>query len=245
LHDVWSPQLGNRRNVVVYLPPTYGGNRRFPVVFVQDGQNLFDPATSHAGDWGLGRALDAQTTSGLEAIVVGVWNRGAERLAEYSPFADVKNGGGRGDAYVAFLTETLKPMIDSQFRTRADRSHTGIAGSSMGGLVSLYGLFRAPSTFGFAGALSPSLWFAGAAIFPFIESAPRVVGRIYLDVGLQEGEPHVANVRRLGDLLLAKGYRSGEDLLSVEDPNGAHDEASWGRRFPKALSFLLSNRGAL
>ncbi len=229
----------------MYLPPTYGGNRRFPVVFMQDGQNLFDPATSHAGDWGLLRALDALTAAGLETIVVGVSNLGTERLAEYSPFVDVKNGGGRGDLYVAFLTETLKPMIDRRFWTRPDRAHTGIAGSSMGGLISLYGFFRASNVFGFAGVLSPSLWFSGAAIFPFIESEPVVPGRIYLDVGLQEGEPHVTNVRRLRDLLRAKGYRSGEDLRSVEDPNGAHDEASWGRRLPQALSFLLSNRGAL
>src|SRR5437870_3806542 len=118
LHDVWSPQLGNRRDIVVYLPATYGGERRFPVVFMQDGQNLFDPATSHAGDWGLLRALDGLTASGLETIVVGVWNTGPERIAEYSPFVDAKNGGGKGDAYLSFLVDTLKPAIDARFMTR-------------------------------------------------------------------------------------------------------------------------------
>jgi predicted alpha/beta superfamily hydrolase len=242
LHDVWSPQLGNRREVLVYLPPTYGGTRRFPVTYMQDGQNLFDPATAHAGDWGLLRPLDALTAKGRETIIVGVWNAGEERIAEYSPFRDEKTGGGRGDLYLAFLTETLKPMIDRRFRTRPERAHTGIAGSSMGGLISLYGFFRAPDVFGFAGVLSPSLWFADAAIFPFIASAPFVAGRIYLDVGRREGDRHVADVQRLRDVLVAKGYRAGRDLRMVEDPDGGHDEASWGRRFPSALAFLLSDQ---
>ena len=172
LHDVWSPELGNRREVVVYLPPTYGRSRRFPVVYMQDGQNLFDPATAHAGDWALLRALDALAAAGHETIIVGVWNAGEARIAEYSPFRDEKTGGGRGDLYLAFLIETLKPMIDRRFRTRPERAHTGIAGSSMGGLISLYGFFRAPAVFGFAGVLSPSLWYADAAIFPVVAAAP-------------------------------------------------------------------------
>jgi predicted alpha/beta superfamily hydrolase len=243
LHDVWSPQLGNRREVIVYLPPTYGGARRFPAVYMQDGQNLFDPATSHAGDWGLLRTLDALTATGRETIVVGVWNAGDERVAEYSPFEDARNGGGRGDRYLAFLTETVKPMIDRRFRTRPDREHTAIAGSSMGGLISLYGFFHAPDTFGLAGVLSPSLWFAGGAMFPFVASAPFVPGRVYVDVGRHEGEPHVSNVHRLHDVLVAKGYRAGRDVHMMDDPDGGHDEASWGRRVPLALSFLLSDRG--
>ena len=244
LHDVWSPELGNRREVVVYLPPTYGGSRRFPVVYMQDGQNLFDPATAHAGDWGLLRALDALAAAGHETIIVGVSNAGEARIAEYSPFRDEKTGGGRGDLYLAFLIETLKPMIDRRFRTRPERAHTGIAGSSMGGLISLYGFFRAPAAFGFAGALSPSLWFADGAIFPVIASAPFVPGRMYVDVARREGDQHVTNVRRFRDLMIAKGYHAGRDFLIVEDPDGGHDEASWGRRFPTALAFLLSDRGA-
>lgn len=244
LHDVWSPELGNRREVVVYLPPTYGGTRRFPVVYMQDGQNLFDPATAHASDWGLLRALDALAAAGRETIIVGVANAGEARIAEYSPFRDEQTGAGRGDRYLAFLIQTLKPMIDRRFRTRPERAHTGIAGSSMGGLISLYGFFHAPAAFGFAGVLSPSLWFADAAIFSVMASAPFVAGRVYIDVGRREGDQHVANVRRLGDLIIDKGYHVGGDFLMVEDPNGGHDEASWGRRFPAALAFLLADRGA-
>ena len=247
LHDVWSPQLQNRRDVVVYLPPTYGGRRQFPVVYMQDGQNLFDPATAHAGDWGLRASLDALASRGIETIVVGVWHAGIGRIAEYSPFVDAKIGGGSGDQYLAFLIETLKPLIDARFQTRPERSHTGLAGSSMGGLISLYGFFRRADTFGLAAALSPSVWFADRAIVSLIASADHVPGRVYLDVGAREGEQHVMNVRAVRDALLAKGYRIGHDVQCVEDLDGGHDEGAWGRRFPAALSFLLgaplSDRG--
>jgi predicted alpha/beta superfamily hydrolase len=245
LDDVPSVQLGNARRIDVYLPPSYARSaRRFPVIYMQDGQNLFDRATSHAGDWGLRKTLDDLAVTGLEPIIVGIWNTGEQRLEEYSPFVDPKNGGGRGDLYLAFLIETVKPLIDRQFRTEPERAHTGIAGSSMGGLISLYGFFRHPAVFGFVGALSPSLWFADAAIFPFLEAAPLVPGRIYFDAGDREPPQAVADVGRLRDLLVAKGYRPGRDFSSVEDPQGAHDEAAWGRRFRHALPFLLTERGA-
>jgi len=124
-----------------------------------------------------------------------------------------------------------------------DRAHTGIAGSSLGGLISLYAYFRYPSVFGFAAALSPSLWFANAAILDGVEQAPRATGRVYLDVGLQEGDTHVMLARRLRDLLLAKGYEPQREFRWVEDREGRHHESAWGRRFRKALPFLLRNGG--
>ena len=127
LASVYSPELANRRDVLVYLPPSYHtGRRSYPVVYMHDGQNLFDPATSFAGDWGMGRILDGAARRGLEAIVVGVPNRGAERLDEYSPFRDpAARGGGRGAAYAAFLARTLKPLVDRRFRTRLSRVRVG------------------------------------------------------------------------------------------------------------------------
>jgi predicted alpha/beta superfamily hydrolase len=244
LADVYSPELANRRDVLVYLPPSYhGGRRSYPVLYMHDGQNLFDPATSFAGDWGMGRIMEAEARRGLEAIVIGVPNRGAERLDEYSPFPDpAARGGGRGDAYATFLARTLKPLVDRRFRTRASRDHTLIAGSSMGGLISLYALFRHPRAFGAAGVLSPSLWFGGGAIFSHVGRAAFVPARIYLDIGASEGAEHVANARRMRDLLLAKGYRTGRDLRWLESRAGRHDERSWGRRFARALPWLLSPR---
>jgi predicted alpha/beta superfamily hydrolase len=243
LRHFYSPQLDNRRDVLVQLAPSYGRiGRRFPVLYLQDGQNLFDSATSFAGDWGLHRIMNAAARRGIEAILVGVPNMGEERLEEYSPFVDAAQGGGAGDRYLDFLVQTLKPAIDREFRTRPERTHTGIVGSSMGGLLSLYAFFREPSAFGSAAVLSPSLWFAGEAIFPRIQSASSVPGRIYLDIGSLEGPQHVARARRMRDLLLAKGYRLGENLRWLESRCGRHDEASWGRRFARALPFLLGAR---
>ena len=128
LEDVHSPELANRRDVLVALPPSYGaGERSYPVVYMQDGQNLFDPATSYAGDWGLRDTLAAQAASGVEAIVVGVPNMGGDRNDEYAPFSDARHGGGRGDAYVRFLVRTLKPLVDRTFRTRPERAMTSVA----------------------------------------------------------------------------------------------------------------------
>jgi predicted alpha/beta superfamily hydrolase len=164
---VHSPELGNRRDILVYLPPSYHeGEGRYPVIYMQDGQNLFDEATSYAGEWGVDETMEALgREEGLEAIIVGVPNMGIQRVDEYSPFRDRRLGGGRGDDYLRFLTQTLKPQIDRDFRTLGGRKHTGILGSSLGGLISLYGFFRAPAVFGFAGVMSPSLWFAGGAIY--------------------------------------------------------------------------------
>ena len=243
LREFYSPQLDNRRDILVRLPPSYGRRgRRFPVLYLQDGQNLFDASTSFAGDWGLHRVVVAAALRGVEAILVGIPNRGIERLEEYSPFADPEIGGGGADRYLDFVMQTLKPAIDREFRTRPERRHTGIVGSSMGGLLSLYGFFHRPFAFGSAGVLSPSLWFAGEAIFPWVEAAPFVPGRVYLDIGALEGPQHVARARRMRDLLIAKGYRLGESLRWLESRCGRHDEASWGRRFARALPFFLGAR---
>jgi predicted alpha/beta superfamily hydrolase len=241
LEGVHSPELGNQRDVLVYLPPSYRrSDRSYPVLYMQDGQNLFDPSTSYAGEWGVGRAMNSAARHGLEAIAVGVPNLGAERLDEYSPYLDAETGGGgKGDAYARFLARTLKPIVDQRFRTERGREHTVVVGSSMGGLISLVTLLRHPDTFGAAGVLSPSLWFAGGAIFSEVERSPVVPARIYLDIGVQEGPQHVGNARRMRDLLLSKGLRLGTDLRWLESRCGRHDERSWGRRFARALPFLL------
>src|SRR5438046_2103946 len=201
LPSVPSPELDNRRDLYVYVPaaPAPGGTG-YPVIYMQDGQNLFDPALSFAGTWGVDEALSWASRRGLDAIVVGIPNMGDARIAEYDPFM------GTGDRYLDFVTHTVKPIVDAQFPTLPDRRHTGIAGSSMGGLISLYAFFRYSESFGFAAALSPSVWFADGALLDVVARAPRVPGRLYLDVGMREGQQTVALGRRLRDLLLAKGY---------------------------------------
>jgi predicted alpha/beta superfamily hydrolase len=243
LDRVWSPQLRNRRAVDVYLPESYPSGLRYPVVYMHDGQNLSDPSIAFAGTWELDAALARLASRGREAIVVGIHNTD-QRLSEYSPFPDRRHGGGRADGYLEFVATTLKPRIDRMFRTLQGRDETTIMGSSMGGLVSLYAYFRVPSVFGRAGVMSPSIWFGQGAVLDFIGDARTPRGRMYLDVGMQEGAGTLKDARRLGRLLVRKGFRrqprAAYALRYVEDASGRHNEASWARRLDGALDFLLS-----
>jgi predicted alpha/beta superfamily hydrolase len=254
---VWSPQLKNRRDVDVYLPDSYrGGSRHYPVVYVQDGQNLSDPEKAFAGTWQIERTLDELAARDLEAIVVGIHHAGRRRLLEYSPYPDRRHGGGDADLYLAFLVDTLKPRVDRFFRTHRERDATAILGSSMGGLLSLYGFFRYPSVFGRAGVMSPSIWYGQAAILDFIGEAQTPTGRLYVDVGTAEGAGTLRDTRRLGRLLVRKGFRRERRgpgrrasasrrasyravLRYLEDQGGRHSEADWARRVGPALEFLL------
>jgi predicted alpha/beta superfamily hydrolase len=254
---VWSPQLKNRRDVDVYLPDSYrGGSRHYPVVYVQDGQNLSDPEKAFAGTWQIERALEELAARDLEAIVVGIHHGGRRRLFEYSPYPDRRHGGGDADLYLAFMVDTLKPRVDRFFRTRRERDATVILGSSMGGLLSLYGFFRYPSVFGRAGVMSPSIWYGQAAILDFMAEAQTPTGRLYVDVGTAEGVGTLRDARRLGRLLVRKGFtrerrgpgrrasasRRAADravLRYFEDRGGRHSEADWARRVGPALEFLL------
>jgi predicted alpha/beta superfamily hydrolase len=235
-----SPQLGIVRDIRVYLPPSYtAGTARYPVLYMHDGQNLFDEATAYAGDWGVDETMEALAGEGFEAIVVGIPNMGPDRLDEYSPFVDGEHGGGRGEDYLAFVVHTLKPYIDASFRTLPEREQTGMLGSSLGGLISLYAFFRYPEVFGFAGAMSPAFWFADRAIFPFVEEAETDGGRLYLDIGTAEGEDTLTDTRRMAELLEAKGYQPGDQLRYVEDEGAGHNEAAWAARLRDALIYLL------
>lgn len=250
---VWSPQLKNRRDIYVYLPRSYEDERRrYPVLYMHDGQNLFDEGKSYAGEWRVDETMERLSHAGMEAIVVGVPNMETERLLEYSPFDHPRFGPGLGDRYLSFLADTVKPIIDRDFRTLSQRRHTGVMGSSMGGLISLYAFFCRPQVFGFAGVMSPSFWYANRAIYAYVEEAPYIPGRIYLDVGTREyggsvtekaarrqSRRHYAGVRRMKRILVKKGYRLRRELLVVEERGAGHNEPAWARRLPMALQFLI------
>lgn len=246
--DAFSPQLNNQRDIFVYLPPSYGQvGKRFPVLYMQDGQNLFDRATSFVDEWQVDETMETLAqTEGLEAIVVGIPNIAERRVHEYSPFA-ARMGGGQADLYLQFLIDTVKPVIDAHFLTHKSREFTGIVGSSLGGLLSTYAFFHRPDVFGFMGALSPAYWFAGQAIMPYLRRMPYIDGKIYLDVGTAEmGSSRGSsffrqNAHEVYNLLLQKGYRSGVDLHYVEENQAAHNEAAWARRLPDAMRFLLGD----
>jgi predicted alpha/beta superfamily hydrolase len=238
--DLIDESLGGERPVIVALPPAdIRPGRRFRVVYMQDGQNLFDPATSFAGDWQLGSTLAHHARVGLYVIVIAVYNGHERRLDEYSPFVDPIRGGGGAGRYLEFLTDRLKPLIDRTFPTLPGREFTSIAGSSLGGLFSLYAHFQRPDIFGSTAVLSPALWFADHAIHEYISDAPAVGGRIYLDAGSDEGPDELVDTRRLRDQLLARGYRLDDTLRYVEEEGAEHHESRWAARFRRALPFIL------
>jgi metallo-beta-lactamase class B len=243
------PELGRTRRIWIYLPPDYAGSgRRYPVLYMHDGQNVFDAATSYAGEWGVDEALDSLHAAGVPGvIVVAVDNGGGEhRMDEYSPWKHPQHGGGEGDAYVDFLANTLKPWIDRRFRTRPDRGSTGVMGSSMGGLISLHAAFRHPGVFGRVGVFSPSLWFS-PEVFAAARAADRVRvrPRIYLVSGGREGPPEdpgvvVKDQARLVDTLAAAGFRVGPDVHAAAPADGQHSEWFWRREFPAAYRWLFA-----
>ena len=231
-----SRELQNYRDIIVALPPSYDhADRRYAVVVMHDGQNLFVPETSHAGDWGLGATLGELAREGTEAIIVGIANTGPFRKYEYSPFRDPAHGGGDGDRYLDFIMGSVLPLVRNSFRTSAETSETVIAGSSMGGLVSLYAWWQFPGVFGAAAAMSPSAWFAGEAMRKLIETAGSApAGRLWLDIGTAEGDPALDAVRRLRVALVGRGLES-DRFHYLEDPDATHHESHWGRRFRQAF----------
>jgi len=237
------------RELLVLLPPSYGSaSRRYPVLYAHDGQNLFDEAATQNGEWEVDETMGELATEGLEAIVVGIPNTGSGRQTEYSPWPHPEHGGGGADAYLDLLLGTIKPAIDGHFTTDPHPGQTGILGSSLGGLVSLYAFFRHPDTFGFAGVMSPAFWWAGEAVFSFVETAGPAAGRIWMDVGDEETPErpelqaaYVGDFQRMAALLADKGF-GADRLRTVLETGGRHHESTWARRFPDAMRFFLVPR---
>ena len=242
------PQLGGRaRRVWLYLPPGYAraGRRRYPVLYLQDGQNVFDEATAYAGEWGVDETLNQLRVSGQDpagCLVVAVDNGGTRRLNEYSPWVNAEyQQGGEGDQYTNFLALTLKPYIDAHYRTRPDAAHTLIAGSSMGGLLALYAGLKYPQVFGRVGVFSPAIWFAKDSILSY-ERRPRpapVASRFYFVAGPAESETMLPLMVAARNGLLASGVPA-KNIRLVAPPDGQHAEWFWRREFGPAYRWLLA-----
>ena len=237
-----SPQLGNTRTLMIYLPPSYGENpaKRYPVLYMHDGQNLFDASTSAFGtEWQVDENIDALVAAGRmdEVIVVGVYNT-ANRIWEYTPCCDPSYGGGGADTYERFLIDSVKPFIDRSFRTLPGQDTTAIMGSSLGGLVSFYIARRNPAVFGKAGCMSSSFWWNNQALPLAVEqSTDHVPVAIYLDAGTDnDGLPETT---RMDHALAADGYVQGRDLDFVTAQGGSHNEASWAARVAIPLTWLF------
>lgn len=245
------------REIAAYLPPSLveaaakgqSPDRRYPVLYFMDGQNVFDARTSYIGvEWAADEALENLAADGIEAIAVAVANHGDERMNEYNPWRSTLDWrgrphpmGGKGDAYLEWLVGTVKPLIDRSFPTRAERMATGIVGSSMGGLIALYALFGQRAVFGLAGVMSPAVQWSDYRIVTLIEDSPLPPARIHLDMGWREWRGATRDARRVRDALLARGFVLDRDLHYVEERNARHNEAAWARRLPDALRFLLAD----
>jgi predicted alpha/beta superfamily hydrolase len=242
--------LRNQRDLIVYTPPGYAGQpaRRFPVLYLHDGQNLFDGATSFipGQDWHVGQTADYGIQIGAVAplIIVGLHNTKA-RIREYTPTHVPKLGGGRADRYAKFLLEEVKPFIDREYRTLSGSQHTGIGGSSLGGLVSLYLGLKYSRIFGKIAALSPSVWWNRQVILRFARAAviePRP--RVWLDIGTREGPRIVPQVEKFRDVLLEKGWQLERDLHYERVEGAEHNELAWAARVGPFLQFLYPAREA-
>lgn len=237
--------LPDDRDVTVFLPPGYDDDpsRHYPVLYLHDGQNLFDPdlAFAKGEHWRVGETATALIAQGRiePLIIVGIHNTGKRRLDEYTPTPDKRRGGAEADAYGRLLAEELKPFIDAAYRTLQDPHYTGLGGSSLGGLVSLYlGLTR-PDVFSRLAVMSPSVWWDRRAILRYVRNAhPKPRLRVWLDIGSAEGRQHVTNLRLLRTGMLKAGWVEGEDLHYEEIDGGTHSERAWAARFDRVLEYL-------
>lgn len=235
--DFYMPQLGRHRRIWIYLPKNYGhSQKRYPVVYMHDGQNLFDDITSFSGEWGVDEAMDTLGNIHRESIVVGIDNGGDKRLNEYCPYDMEKYGKGEGDKYVDFLVKTLRPYIDQHYRTTKKNSDNYIAGSSMGGLISMYAILKYPDKFGGAGVFSPAFWIAPAIKDDVAKHGSKVKGKIYFYAGKQESEHMVPDMLAVFEAMHKVSKAKMEIVIRDE---GKHDESTWRREFPLFYKWLV------
>ncbi|MEO7772532.1 MAG: alpha/beta hydrolase-fold protein [Gemmatimonadaceae bacterium] len=240
-----SRYLEHARTVVVYLPPGYDvqSAERYPVLYLHDGQNVFDQATSFGEEWHVDESAQALITSGeIEpVIIVGIYNTGEHRVDEYTPTVGEDMGrGGHADDYGHMLIEELKPFIDETYKTLPSAASTALGGSSLGGLLTMHLGLRYPTAFSRLAVLSPSVWWDNRVLLSEVDALRgKLPLRIWLDAGTAEGDETIANVQALRDALVAKGWVVGEDLAYLEEEGGEHNEHSWALRFDRVLKFLF------
>lgn len=238
-HTLKMPRLERDRTIRVYLPPGYEkSNKKYPVLYLHDGQNLFEDSTSFAGEWGVDESLDSLSrTTGLQVIAVGIDNGGSMRIHELNPMDHPEYGHAEGEAYLEFIRDEVKPLIDRQYRTLTEREHTALLGSSLGGLISHFALITHPDTYSKVGLFSPSYWFSPGMYELAAQQQLPENTRVYMLAGGAE-ENMVEPAERMRDLLLKQG-QPPTDLEYLMDPKGKHHEAFWRTYFPVAIQWLF------
>ena len=240
--DYFIPQLNRTRRIWLYLPPDYAtSTKNYPVIYMQDGQNLFDAFYSFAGEWKIDESMNDLFLHGdFGAIVVGIDNGGNERSNEYSPWVSLGFGGGDGEAYASFIVNTLKPHIDSTFRTLPGRDYTAIAGSSLGANIALYTAIEHQDVFGKVGVFSPAFWFSDSCYIHLHEKGITQQLRIYFVAGAHESDNNIADMTRMYNALYQEGQDENE-MFFLNEPDGAHSEWFWAREYPDAYEWLFDD----
>jgi alpha-glucosidase len=231
------PQLNRTRRVLIYLPQDYAtSKKRYPVLYMHDGQNVFDNLTSFAGEWNVDETLDSIGNHRKEMIVVAIDHGGSKRINEYCPYDMEKFGEGEGDKYVDFLVKTLKPFVDKNYRTLKSKKNTFIAGSSMGGLISMYAVLKYPGVFGGAGIFSPA-FSVGPKIFDDMKArGGKVNSKIYFYCGEQEGE----NMVPYTEMAFSEMRKvSNSRMVCLIRSDGKHSESVWKEEFPLFYLWLM------
>lgn len=239
------PQLIKTRRIAALLPHDYhNSDRRYPVLYLQDGQNLFDE-NAPFGNWGVDKKMAVLTERGAGDVIIIAIDHGEEqRIAEFTPSMKTRLGKGDGKKYVRFLADTLKPQVDKHFRTLPEREHTGMGGSSMGGLISIYAGLMYPEVYGKLMVFSPSLWVAPNIHFSMMNLDEHLPIKIYLYGGGEEGAYMVPNMKRFMAAVAEQGANHNTDFFLSVDPQGKHNEVRWGEEFPKAVEWLFFNKGS-
>lgn len=233
------PQLNRHRRIWIYLPKSYNTTKGklYPVLYMMDGQNLFNEQTAAFGEWGVDECLDTlQQKTGKECIVVGVDNDTVKRVNEYDPYDNEKYGKGEGKQFADFLANTLKPFVDKQYQTLKDVKHTYIAGSSMGGLISLYAVMEYPQTFGAVGVFSPAFWIAPQMFTDMQQTTWTTFPRFYFYAGGKETETMVSDMKKMYNVIAQK---HNYDMQEVVYPLGQHNESYWRKEFPNFYKWLV------
>ncbi len=232
-------ESGRYKRLWVYLPPGYtAGSRRYPVMYMHDGQNVFDDFYSGYGEWQVDETLDSLTKAGRQGcIVVGI-ESSDKRMTEYNPYELATFGKGEGDMYVDFICKTVKPFIDKKYRTLSAKENTIIAGSSLGGLISYYAMLKYPGTFGKAGIFSPAFWLAPSIYNATDSMGGRLTGKLFFYIGEKEGKQHVNNMINIMEKI---GKNSSVMIYSIINPEGEHNEANWRKWFAEFYTFILAD----
>ncbi|MEP6646305.1 MAG: alpha/beta hydrolase-fold protein [Saprospiraceae bacterium] len=240
--NYYIPQLNRHRRIWIYLPPDYQtSTKRYPVLYMQDGQNLFDTYYAFAGEWKIDESMNTLFDNGnYGAIVVGIDNGGGDRIDEYTPWYNPTYGGGHGEAYASFLVNTLKPHIDSLFRTRPEREYTGVGGSSLGANISMFAAVEYQDVFSKVGIFSPAFWFSDSIYQHITHTGIHQQLRIYFVAGTNESATMISDMQAVHDTLEAAGENDDEmEFLSRLD--GAHSEWFWAREYPAAYDWLFGD----